>query len=64
MTTNVAGGGLSPEQELLVECFDRITALLAEAGDRLAPFERSNAKKAQASLWQIVNGLDMDRKLV
>jgi hypothetical protein len=26
----------------------------------LAPFERRNALKAVAALWQVVNGLDLD----
>jgi len=29
-------------------------------GKDLAPFERRNAMKAVAALWQVVNGLDFD----
>ena len=29
-------------------------------GKDLAPFERRNALKAVAALWQVVNGLDLD----
>jgi hypothetical protein len=29
-------------------------------GKDLAPFERRNALKAVAALWQVVNGLDLE----
>jgi hypothetical protein len=33
--------------------------ILKQSND-LAPFERRNALKAVAALWQVANGLDMD----
>jgi len=58
---NAIGQELNPAQTELVECYDRLAALLAETAGDLAPFEQRNALKALAALWQVVNGLDMDR---
>ena len=58
---NAIGQELNPTQAGLVECYDELASLLAEAADDLAPFEHRNALKALAALWQIANGLDMDR---
>lgn len=52
---------LTPAQTELIECYDRLTRLLAAGADELAPFEQRNALKACAALWQVANGLDMDR---
>jgi hypothetical protein len=58
---NVMGQELSQAQAELVECYDRLARVLADGRDDLAPFEERNALKALAALWQVVNGLDMDR---
>jgi len=58
---NAVGHDLNDVQAELVECHDRLAALLAERADELAPFEKRNALKALAALWQVANGLDMDR---
>ena len=58
---NATGADLNAAQTELVECYDRLAALLAERREELAPFEERNALKALAALWQITNGLDMDR---
>lgn len=51
---------LSEPEQRLVACYRELRALLESHGDELAPFERRNALKALASLWQIANGLDAD----
>ena len=58
---NASGGELNAAQEELVACYDRLAKLLADQRDDLAPYEERNALKALAALWQITNGLDMDR---
>lgn len=58
---NASGHELTPAQEELVACYDRLAHLLAERRDELAPYEERNALKALAALWQVTNGLDMDR---
>lgn len=58
---DATGQKLNHIQAELVECYDKLAALLADHGDELAPFEKSNALKALAALWQVANGLDMDR---
>ena len=58
---NAIGQDLNPAQAELMECYDRLARLLGEQRDQLAPFEERNALKALAALWQIANGLDMDR---
>ncbi len=58
---NAIGQDLNPAQAELVECYDKLAALLAEGAEDLAPFEKRNALKALAALWQVANGLDMDR---
>jgi hypothetical protein len=52
------GVELSESQRTLVECYQRLVEVLKR--DDLAPFERRNALKAVAALWQIANGLDME----
>ncbi len=61
MTQNVRRPDLSPAQEELIACYDRLAHVLADRRDELAPFEERNALKALAALWQVANGLDMDR---
>jgi hypothetical protein len=58
---NAIGQDLDAAQTELVECYDKLARLLADRSDELAPFEQRNALKALAALWQVVNGLDMDR---
>ena len=58
---NAIGQELTPAQAGLVECYDKLAALVADKEADLAPFEKRNALKALAALWQIANGLDMDK---
>lgn len=56
---NAMGTELNHSEQTLVECYQSLVRTLKES-DNLAPFERRNALKAVAALWQIVNGLDLD----
>jgi hypothetical protein len=56
---NAMGVELSDAERRLVECYQGLVRVLKESPD-LAPFERRNALKAVAALWQVVNGLDLD----
>lgn len=58
---NAIGQELGPAQADLVDCYDRLARVLGDQRDQLAPFEERNALKALAALWQVTNGLDMDR---
>ena len=58
---NAIGQDLSPAQEELMTCYDRLARVLGDRSHELAPFEKRNALKAFAALWQVANGLDMDR---
>ena len=58
---NVVGENLNPAQVELIECYDRLARVLGNQRAELAPFEERNALKALAALWQVANGLDMDR---
>jgi hypothetical protein len=58
---NAIGEELNEAQAGVVECYDKLARILADRRDDLAPFEERNALKALAALWQVVNGLDMDR---
>ncbi len=60
MTQNAVGEELNQAQQELMECYDRLARVLSDRADVLAPFEKRNALKALAALWQISNGLDMD----
>jgi hypothetical protein len=61
VTKNAAGYDLSPAQAELVDCYDALARILTDRRDELAPYEERNALKALAALWQVTNGLDMDR---
>ena len=61
MTTDATGHELSSAQAELMECYDRLARVLTEHSEDLAPYEQRNALKALACLWQIANGLDMDK---
>ena len=50
---------LSESERSLVECYQTLVKIL-KSSQELAPFERRNALKAVAALWQVVNGLDLD----
>ena len=56
---NAMGVELNTSERTLVECYQSLVRVLKET-DNLAPFERRNALKAVAALWQVVNGLDLD----
>jgi hypothetical protein len=56
---NAMGVELNNSEKTLVECYQALVRVLKETNN-LAPFERRNALKAVAALWQIVNGLDLD----
>ena len=43
----------------LVDCYERLVAILREHGDDLAPFAHRNAVKAAAALWQVANDLGL-----
>jgi hypothetical protein len=55
------GTELNTAQAELMECYDRLARVLADEREELAPYEERNALKALAALWQVANGLDMDR---
>ena len=55
------GDQLNAAQMDLLACYDNLARVLADRGDQLAPYEKRNALKALGALWQIQNGLDMDR---
>ena len=44
----------------LVETYRTLIQLLRERDEDLAPYQRRNALKAVAALWQVMNGLDLD----
>jgi len=56
---NAMGTELNDSERTLVECYQGLIRVLKDSRD-LAPFERRNALKAVAALWQVVNGLDLD----
>ena len=56
---NAMGVDLSESERSLVECYQGLVRVVKDGKD-LAPFERRNALKAVAALWQVVNGLDLD----
>ena len=58
---NAIGQELNVAQRELVDCYDRLGRVLGDHREELAPYEERNALKALAALWQITNGLDMDR---
>jgi hypothetical protein len=50
---------LTAAERELVDCYERLVAVLREHGDDLAPFAHRNAIKATAALWQVANGLGL-----
>jgi hypothetical protein len=61
MTANATGPRLNDAQAELVACYDALARVLSDRRDELAPYEERNALKALAALWQVTNGLDLDR---
>ena len=51
---------LTPAEQELVACYERLAAVLREHRQELPPFAERNAIKALACLWQVMNGLDQD----
>jgi len=51
---------LSEGEGMLVDVYRQLSRIVEMYGDELAPFEKRNALKALAALWQVMNGLDMD----
>jgi hypothetical protein len=56
---NTMGVELTESERAIVDCYQTLVRVLRESKD-LAPFERRNALKAVAALWQVANGLDLD----
>jgi hypothetical protein len=56
----VPPNGLNDAELVLVEAYNNLVKTLGESPDDLEPFERHNALKAAAALWQVMNGLDLD----
>jgi hypothetical protein len=56
---NAMGVELTEAEQTLIDCYQSLVRTLREDKE-LAPFERRNALKAVAALWQVVNGLDLD----
>ena len=54
------GTDLSEGEGMLVDVYRQLSRIVEMYGDELAPFEKRNALKALAALWQVMNGLDMD----
>jgi hypothetical protein len=57
---NHMGHELSEPEAVLVDVYRRLASVLEMHGDDLPPFARRNGLKALASMWQVMNGLDMD----
>ena len=51
---------LTPAEQELVACYERLAAVLREHRQELPPFAERNAIKALACLWQVMNGLGQD----
>jgi hypothetical protein len=51
---------LSEAEGMLVDVYRQLARIIEMHDDELAPFEKRNALKALAALWQVMNGLDMD----
>jgi hypothetical protein len=57
---NMFGEELSEPESRVVDCYRMLHMTVEMHGEDLPPFARRNATKALASLWQVMNGLDMD----
>jgi hypothetical protein len=49
---------LNDAERALLDCFEALKGVLEHHRDELEPFEKQNALKALAALWQVANGLD------
>jgi len=56
---NAMGVELTEAEKALADCYQTLVKILKDTHD-LPPFERRNALKAVAALWQVVNGLDLE----
>ena len=54
------GDDLSECESMMVDVYRQLARILEMYPDELSPFARRNGLKALASLWQVMNGLDMD----
>ena len=61
MIKNQLGEELNRAQIELLAAYDNLARILSDRRNEMVPFEERNALKALAALWQIQNGLDMDR---
>jgi hypothetical protein len=50
---------VSEAERILVNCYEQLADVTELHEHELAPFERTNAAKALAALWQVVNGLGL-----
>jgi hypothetical protein len=57
---NLMDADLTEPECMLVDVYRQLARTLEMYADDLSPFARRNALKALASLWQVMNGLDMD----
>ncbi len=57
---NLAGTELSEAEAKLVDVYRELHRIVDMCADELPPFALRNATKALSSLWQVMNGLDMD----
>ncbi len=54
------GDDLNEGQTKIVESYRTLVSALADHRGDLAPYEERGALKAVATLWQVMNGLDLD----
>lgn len=57
---NLMDADLTEPECMLVDVYRQLARTLEMYAGDLSPFARRNALKALASLWQVMNGLDMD----
>jgi hypothetical protein len=57
---NHMGADLTQAESKIVDVYRELSRVCEMYPDELAPFELRNSLKALASLWQVVNGLDLD----
>jgi hypothetical protein len=57
---NLMEADLSEAESMLVDVYRQLARTLEMYGEELPPFARRGGLKALASLWQVMNGLDMD----
>ena len=57
---DMPGHELSDAESKLVDVYRELHRVIEMHGDELPPFALRNATRALASLWQVMNGLNMD----